>query len=81
METQPIAPRSNPEPLWSEANVHEVCSWACATFGDLIICYVAACHQRDAARLTQMTRELRRMVTKLEAYRRRKVHQWAEVKR
>lgn len=55
---------------------HEVCSWACGEFGNLITVFVAASHQRNLERMEETIKGLRHIVTRIEAYRRMKARDW-----
>lgn len=55
---------------------NEVCSWACGEFGNLIIVFVAASHQRSMERMEVAIKGLRHVVTRIEAYRRMKARDW-----
>ena len=68
-------------PWHHEATAAEACTWGLQQWGHLTILFAVACRDRNPEKLRDVCNDLRRIVTRMDAYRRMKERQWSGVEK
>src|ERR1700730_2935882 len=66
-------------PWHPETGVGEVVQYYCDHAGTLVLCFAASARRKNAAEMAVHLRALRRIVTRMEQFRRMKERQWSGV--